>query len=65
MNASTQTEPLAPYHERWPQILKYPLQPAALSTIAAIAVAHIVTLVPLGFIVDLIVWAAFFQQVMK
>ena len=61
MNASTQTEPLPPYHERWPQILKYPLQPAALSTIAAIAVAHIVTLFPLGFIVDLIVWAAFFQ----
>ena len=61
MNASTQTEPLPPYHERWPQILKYPLQPAALSTIAAIAVAHIVTLFTLGFIVDLIVWAAFFQ----
>jgi hypothetical protein len=52
---------LAPYHERWPQILRYPLQMAALSTIAAIAVAHIVTLLPLGFVLDLLVWAAFFQ----
>lgn len=54
-------ETLAPYHERWPQILQYPLQAAALSTIVAIAVAHIVTLLPLGFILDLLVWAAFFQ----
>ena len=54
-------EALTPYHERWPQILRYPLQPAALSTIVAIAVAHIVTHLPLGFILDLVVWAAFFQ----
>jgi hypothetical protein len=61
MNSTAAKETLAPYHERWPQILQYPLQPAALSTIAAIAVAHIVTLLPLGFILDLLVWAAFFQ----
>jgi len=60
MNITTTTQ-LAPYHERWPQILVYPLQTAALSTIVAIAVAHIVTLIPLGFLLDLLVWAAFFQ----
>jgi len=61
MNVAT-NETLAPYHERWPQILAYPLQPAALSTIAAIAVAHLVQFVPaLGSVLDLIVWASFFQ----
>ena len=62
MNASQAAAPtLAPYHERWPQILGYPLQPAALSTIVAIAVAHMITLIPFGFALDLLVWAAFFQ----
>ena len=60
MNITTTTT-LAPYHERWPQILAYPLQTAALTTIVAIAVAHVVTLIPLGFLLDLLVWAAFFQ----
>lgn len=58
---STASPPMAPYHERWPQILAYPLQTAALTTIVAIAVAHLVTLLPLGFILDLLVWASFFQ----
>src|SRR6476646_5530930 len=61
MNITTPNATLAPYHERWQQILAYPLQVAALSTIVAIAVAHIVTLIPFGFILDLLVWAAFFQ----
>jgi hypothetical protein len=61
MNVTATKEGLAPYHERWPEILRYPLQMAALSTIVAIAVAHIVTHFPLGFILDLLVWAAFFQ----
>src|SRR4029078_6681057 len=33
----------------------------ALSTVVAIAVAHLVTLIPLGFVLDLLVWAAFFK----
>src|SRR3954452_1085907 len=62
MNASMQPETLAPYHERWPQILQYPLQQSALTTIVAIAVAHLVQFVPaLGSALDLIVWASFFQ----
>lgn len=51
-----------PLHERWPQAFGYPLQPAALTTVAAIAVAHLVQFVPaLGSVLDLIVWASFFQ----
>jgi len=50
-----------PYHERWPEILVYPMQAGALSTVVAIAVAHLVTLIPLGFVLDLLVWAAFFK----
>jgi hypothetical protein len=62
MNVATTNATLAPYHERWPQILAYPLQPAALSTVVAIAVAHLVQFVPaLGSVLDLIVWASFFQ----
>ena len=52
---------MAPVHERWPEILRYPLQGGALSTIVAIAVAHLVTLLPLGWLFDLVVWAAFFK----
>ncbi|MBW8811391.1 MAG: hypothetical protein JF591_21810, partial [Lysobacter sp.] len=61
MNVATPNETLAPYHERWPQILAYPLQVAALSTTAALAVAHMITLIPFVFLLDLLVWAAFFQ----
>jgi len=53
-----------PLHERWPQALGYPMQMAALSTIVALAVAHVVVrLLPgiVGWFFDLIVWAAFFK----
>jgi hypothetical protein len=53
-----------PLRERWPQVFGYPLQGAALSTIVAIAVAHVVVrLIPgiVGWIFDLVVWAAFFK----
>ncbi|MBS0569819.1 MAG: hypothetical protein JSS28_04385 [Proteobacteria bacterium] len=53
-----------PLHERWPQALGYPLQAAALSTVVALAVAHVgVRLIPgvVGWFFDLIVWAGFFK----
>src|SRR5574337_1053832 len=53
-----------PLHERWPSALGYPMQMAALSTIVALAVAHVVVrLLPgiVGWFFDLIVWAAFFK----
>jgi hypothetical protein len=58
------TETLPPLNERWPKIFAYPLHPAALSTVVAIAVAHtLVQLLPslLGMLGDLVVWAAFFK----
>ena len=54
-------ESARPYHERWPDILVYPMQAGALSTIVAVAFAHLATLLPAGFIIDLFVWAAFFK----
>ncbi|HZW50253.1 MAG TPA: hypothetical protein VFF05_00195, partial [Rudaea sp.] len=62
-NPQPATDP-TPLHERWPQAFGYPLQMAALSTIVAIAVAHVVVrLIPgiIGWIFDLIVWAGFFK----
>jgi hypothetical protein len=62
-NPQPATEP-TPLHERWPQAFGYPLQMAALSTIVAMAVAHVVVrLIPgiIGWIFDLIVWAGFFK----
>jgi hypothetical protein len=50
-----------PYQERWPVVLIYPMQPGALSTVLAVAVAHLIVLLPGGFIIDLFVWAAFFK----
>ena len=58
-------EVMAPINQRWPQILRYPMQLGALSTCAAIAVAHLVTLLPVGFILDLLVWAAFFKYALE
>src|SRR5215475_2609418 len=54
---------LAPVNERWPRVFAYALDPAALSTIVAIALSHaVVTLLPaVGFVLDLAVWAAFFK----
>jgi tetratricopeptide (TPR) repeat protein len=54
---------LPPLHEYWPKALAYPAQPAAASTVVAIAAAHAgALLVPvLGGLLDLVVWAAFFK----
>jgi hypothetical protein len=60
--APTPIEKLLPLRERWPQVVSYALHPAALSTIVAIAVSHVVVLmIPLGWLLDLVVWAAFFK----
>jgi len=61
MNEPTVNASLPPLHERWPQILRYPLQLGALSTCIALALAHLVAFLPLGFVLDLLVWTAFFK----
>ena len=40
------TPSATPYSERWPQILRYPMHLGALSTILAIAIAHLVGFIP-------------------
>src|SRR5262249_33570083 len=54
---------LAPLRERWPQVFGYALHPAALSTIVAIAVSHVVvSLLPvIGLALDFVVWGALFK----
>jgi hypothetical protein len=61
VNQPEPNESVRPYRERWPEILIYPMQAGALSTVVAIAIAHLVALLPAGFIIDLFVWAAFFK----
>ena len=61
MTQANQHPSARPYHERWPEILVYPMQGGALSTIVSVAFAHLITLLPIGFIIDLFVWAAFFK----
>lgn len=51
-----------PLSKRLPLALAYPMHPAALSNVVALAVAHLVALVPaVGWLLDLLVWAAFFK----
>jgi len=49
------------HHERWREIFAYPLQPGPLSTNVALAISHLVAHIPVGFILDLLVWTAFFK----
>jgi tetratricopeptide (TPR) repeat protein len=55
------SETARPYHQRWAEIFVYPLQPGPLSTNVALALSHLVAHIPLGFILDLLVWTAFFK----
>lgn len=51
-----------PLRDRWPQVLRYPLQPAALATVVALALAHLLVYLPVvGLFLDLLVWAALFK----
>ena len=59
------TAPLAPINERWPHILRYPLQLGALSTCVALAFAHLIALLPFGFLLDILVWTAFFKYALE
>ena len=64
MNSPTPApvDKLPPLRERWAEIFSYALHPAALSTIVAIAASHVVVMmIPMGWLLDLIVWAAFFK----
>jgi len=49
------------HRERWREIFAYPLQTGPLSTNVALAISHLVAHIPVGFILDLLVWTAFFK----
>jgi hypothetical protein len=53
MHASTRSPA-----QRLRESARYPLQPNALLVIGGLAIAHLVAWLPLGFLVDLVVWAA-------
>jgi hypothetical protein len=50
-----------PLNERWPAVLRYAWQGGPLSTCMALAAAHLVVYLPLGWVLDLAVWAALFK----
>ncbi|HKE49620.1 MAG TPA: hypothetical protein VKB52_16255 [Rhodanobacteraceae bacterium] len=52
---------IVPFWERLPEIARYPAHPAALTTIAVLAVCHLVSGLPLGFVLDLFVWVALYK----
>lgn len=58
---ATSRETARSHRERWREIFAYPLQPGALSTNVALAISHLVAHIPVGFILDLLVWTAFFK----
>ena len=61
LNATPQGEAPA-LRDHLAQILRYPLQPSAFSTIAALAVAHLVNYLPgVGWLLGVVVWVAFFK----
>jgi len=62
MTTGATSRETARYHrERWREIFAYPLQPGPLSTNVALAISHLVAHIPVGFILDLLVWTAFFK----
>jgi len=58
---ATAHETARSHRERWREIFAYPMQPGALSTNIALAISHLVAHIPVGFILDLLVWTAFFK----
>ena len=55
-HASTQSS-----SQRLRESARYPLQPIALLVLGGLAVCHLVAWLPLGFVVDLLVWVALYK----
>jgi hypothetical protein len=56
-HASTQSSTA----QRLRESARYPLQPVALLVLGGLALAHLVAWLPLGFLVDLLVWVALYK----
>jgi len=53
---------VVPFWDRFGEIVRYPLHPAALSMIGAMAVLHLVRYLPVfGFLLDVLVWVAMYK----
>lgn len=60
--AQREGDPIPPYAQHLSVALRYPLRPAALTTIALLAVAHFGNRLPaIGWLIDLGVWAATYK----
>ncbi|GAP64974.1 hypothetical protein MBSD_n0257 [Mizugakiibacter sediminis] len=60
--AHREGDPIPPYAHHLPAALRYPLQPAALTVIAVLAVAHFGNRLPVvGWLVEAGVWAAMYK----
>ncbi|HEY0179762.1 MAG TPA: hypothetical protein VGC30_09030 [Dokdonella sp.] len=51
---------IVPFWERLREIARYPAHPAALTTIAVLALCHLLHWLPFGFVVDLLVWVGLY-----
>jgi len=52
---------IEPFWQRLPAISRYPAHASALTTIAVLAVCHLIVYIPLGFLLDLLVWVALYK----
>ncbi|MCE5232572.1 MAG: hypothetical protein ABFC67_09960 [Mizugakiibacter sp.] len=60
--AHRQGDAIAPFGRHLAEALRYPLQPAALTIIAVLAVAHLANRLPvLGWVIEVGVWVAMFK----
>jgi hypothetical protein len=58
---SVRAEDIVPFWNRLREISLYPAHPAALTTIGVLALCHLVTDLPLGFVLDILVWVALYK----
>jgi len=58
---SVRAAEVVPFWNRLREIALYPAHPASLTTILVLALCHLVTNLPLGFLFDLLVWVALYK----
>jgi hypothetical protein len=58
---STRADEIVPFWNRLREISLYPAHPAALTTIGVLALCHLVTDLPFGFVLDILVWVALYK----
>ena len=59
--ATVRAAEIVPFWNRLGEITRYPAHPAALTTILVLAFCHLVADLPLGFLLDLLVWVTLYK----